>query len=310
MSSALEIALISDECGWHCQNLIEALQQHDCIVTQLSLTQCEILLDTPTRICLPGFEDKLPHAVFVRGVPAGTLETVTLYLDILHALARSGVHVYNTAQMIERSVDKAMTSFLLQRVGIATPAAWAVSSYVRACEIVQRAGRAQRRLVLKPMFGSQGKDLQLISSVQDLPELGTDKVYYFQEFVKNTEHYDWRVFVVGDQVVAAMQRLGTSWVHNVAQGAECRFIDIDQPLASLAIAAVQAVGLFYGGVDLIRGSDGQIQVLEVNSIPAWKGLQAVAPVRIADYLVDHFLATRCINSSEGLGYDDERVGRR
>lgn len=301
MSSALEIVIISDESGWHCENLVEVLHRHyGCVVTQFPLIHCEFFLDTPTKVCLPGFEDELPHAVFVRGVPAGTLETVTFYLDILHALARSGVHVYNSAQMIERSVDKAMTSFLLQRAGIATPLAWAVSNYDQACEIVRRISRAKRRLVLKPMFGSQGKDLQLISNVQDLPEPEAGRVYYFQEFVENAEHYDWRVFVVGDQVVSAMQRLGTSWVHNVAQGAECRFVEIDQPLASLAIAAVQAVGLFYGGVDLIRGSDGQIQVLEVNSIPAWKGLQAVAPVRIADYLVDHFLATRCINSGDGL----------
>lgn len=294
MTNALEIALISDEFGWHCDNLVQALTQHGCFIKQLSLTQCKISLDTDTAVCLPQFEDRVPDGVFVRGVPAGSLETVTFYLDILHALEEQSVHVYNTARMIERSVDKAMTSFLLHRAGIPTPLAWTIPDYHRACELVSQMSRSKRRLVLKPMFGSQGKNLQLISSVAELPELEEGRIYYLQEFVENSESYDWRVFVVGDQVVAAMQRSGTDWVHNVAQGAECRLADISNELATLAISAVQAVGLFYGGVDLIRSANQQTQVIEVNSIPAWKGLQAVAPMQIANYLADHFLATRLL----------------
>jgi len=44
------------------------------------------------------------------------------------------------------------------------------------------------------------------------------------------------------------------------------------------------VGADYAGVDLMRDADGRWLVLEVNSIPAWRGLQAVTPFRIADVL--------------------------
>jgi ribosomal protein S6--L-glutamate ligase len=52
------------------------------------------------------------------------------------------------------------------------------------------------------------------------------------------------------------------------------------PLARLAVAAAAAVGAFYAGVDLIE-TDAGPTVLEVNSMPAWRGLQSVCDVDIA-----------------------------
>ena len=58
----------------------------------------------------------------------------------------------------------------------------------------------------------------------------------------------------------------------------------------LAEAAAQAVGACYAGVDIIRDYVGNYWVLEVNGIPAWKGLQSVCQVDIAAALVNDMLA--------------------
>jgi glutathione synthase/RimK-type ligase-like ATP-grasp enzyme len=58
----------------------------------------------------------------------------------------------------------------------------------------------------------------------------------------------------------------------------------------LALAAAEAVGADYAGVDLIAGTDGQLMVLEINSNPAWKGLQSVTDINIAWTLAEDFLA--------------------
>ena len=289
-----EIALISDASGWHCQQLREAFAAHRCAVKIVALNDCTISTQSEINIQLPGFVDYLPDGVFVRGIPAGSLESVVFHLDILHGLAKLGVHVYNDARMIERSVDKAMTSFLLRNAGIATPPTWVSVDYKKACAIVQRLADRGQAVVLKPIFGSQGKDLQLIHNVSELPKPSDEqpRVYYLQQFIENAKPYDWRVFVVGDQVVSAMQRQGCGWVNNAAQGAECRYAIIDDEAAALAIEAVRAVGLFYGGVDLISDMSNIMQVVEINSIPAWKSLQGVSSVNIAEYMVDHFMATR------------------
>ena len=52
--------------------------------------------------------------------------------------------------------------------------------------------------------------------------------------------------------------------------------------------------MHYGGVDLMRDKEGRLWVTEVNSIPAWKGLQSVSQNKvIAELLVDDFI--RCMN---------------
>ena len=52
-----------------------------------------------------------------------------------------------------------------------------------------------------------------------------------------------------------------------------------------------AVGADYAGVDLIANPDKQDRwlVLEVNSMPAWQGLQSVSKVDIADALATDLL---------------------
>ena len=63
-------------------------------------------------MAIPGFEGQLPDAAFVRSIAAGSFEQVTLRLSLLHALRELGVAIYNDARAIEKSVDKAMTSFV------------------------------------------------------------------------------------------------------------------------------------------------------------------------------------------------------
>jgi glutathione synthase/RimK-type ligase-like ATP-grasp enzyme len=100
------------------------------------------------------------------------------------------------------------------------------------------------------------------------------------------------VFVVAGRPVAAMARHGTGWITNIRQGARPAAAPVSGPLADLAVAAADAVGALYAGVDLIEAADdGGLAVLEVNSMPAWQGLQGVSEgVDIAGELAAAVLA--------------------
>jgi RimK family alpha-L-glutamate ligase len=229
----------------------------------------------------------------VRGVPGGSLEQVTFYLDILHGLKLFGVPVYNDALAIERTVDKGMTSFLLRRAGIPTPPAWVAGQREEAQAIVRRELENGHQVVSKPLFGSQGEGLQRHQSLQDLDALAeSNGVYYLQRFVHcAAPSHDFRVFVIHGVAVAAMRRCGLTWLNNVAQGGRCEPVRLDDlRLRRLAEDAVGAIGMAYAGVDVICDAQGRHSVIEVNSVPAWKGLQSVSACNIADCLADDFLA--------------------
>ena len=298
---ARRIAIITDDPGWHGRQLRQAFAERGCESQYVSLQNCYFdLAHARHGVVMRGFKHSLPDAVFVRGVPGGTLEQVILRLDILHALREIGVPVYNDARAIERSVDKAMTSFLLKRAGIPTPATWVCESAAQARAVLLRETAAGRELVLKPLFGSQGLGLRRLKSGMDIPDLAEySGVAYLQSFIDCAEGHwhDFRVLVVGGAARAAMLRRGTSWVNNVAQGAKCETAQLDETLQRLAQDAVRAVGMDYAGVDLMRDREGELYVIEVNGIPAWRGLQGVCRGNLAQYLVDDLLARKLPQAS-------------
>ncbi len=297
---SLEIAIVSDDRGggWHGARLRRAFRARDVAVRLVSLRHCRIDLTHSCRgLAIPGFERCLPDGVFVRGIASGTLEQIVLRLDVLHALREIGIPVYNDARAIERTVDKGMTSFLLGAAGIATPPTCVTESAAQARAWLLRQTAAGHAVVVKPLFGAQGVGLRRLTAGNDIPA-ATDcsGVWYLQRYVETALEqggwHDWRVFVIGGVAVAAMLRRGTTWVNNVAQGGRCESAALDPDLERLAVHACAAVGTDYAGVDLIRGRDGRLLVLEVNGVPAWRGLQSVTRRDIAACLVDDFLARR------------------
>lgn len=288
------IAIFTDDPGWHGKQLQQAFLLRGFKADYVSLTLCQLKLDHGSvPVMIPGFEQQLPDAVFVRGVPGGSLEEVIFYLDILHALKMLGVPVYNHAQAIERSVDKGMTSFLLHRRGLPTPKTWELRDRDAALQIAETELKQGHLLMSKPVFGSQGEGIRRIEKMSDLLWLTSSRgIYYLQRFVQcQGEGYsDTRVFVISGRAVAAMQRHGQSWLNNVAQGARCSTMLLNAELSELAEQAVQTLEMDYAGVDIIQDEHGNYTVIEVNSIPAWKGLQSVCSVNIAQLLVDDLLA--------------------
>lgn len=289
-----EVIIFTDDPGWHGKRLQEAFLARNVSTRFVSLRDCGFDLHQPgSHIAIPGCRRSPPDGVFVRGVPGGTLEQVVSRLDVLHALKLLGVPVYNDGRAIERTVDKAMTSFVLANAGIATPATWVTETHSRAAEIVRSEIAAGHELVMKPLFGSQGVGLQRISMANELPAAPDDGVYYLQRFIASSTQawHDLRVFVIHGCAVAAMQRHGKTWITNVSQGARCVPVDLSSnaDIGAIAEKACRALQIDYAGVDLIRDPDGLIYVVEVNGIPAWKGLQSVTQPSIAAMLANDFV---------------------
>lgn len=291
------IAIFTDDPGWHGKVLVQEFAKLGFSSEFVSLTECKLNIQPGLiPVVIPGFEQALPDAVFVRGVPGGSLEEVVLYLDILHALKLLGVPVYNDGRAIERSVDKAMTSFLLYQAGLPTSVTWALRDRADAIKIAEDELKQGYYLITKPLFGSQGEGIRRIEKMTDLFWLTpSNGVYYLQRFVQcaGDGFSDYRVFVINNHAVAIMRRRGKSWLNNVARGAACEAIDLDPIIADIAVKATKALAMDYAGVDIIQDKSGQYIVIEVNSIPAWKGLESVVNTSIASLLAED-LVNRCL----------------
>jgi glutathione synthase/RimK-type ligase-like ATP-grasp enzyme len=100
-----------------------------------------------------------------------------------------------------------------------------------------------------------------------------------------------------------MIRHGSSWITNIKQGARAEAAIPSQELVDLALCAAACVGVDYAGVDIIQDREGRHLVLEVNSMPAWQGLQRVTGTQIADSIVvpflDACLGPRTASNQEG-----------
>ncbi len=278
--------------GWHGLSLAQAFARRGWQALMVSLDSCYVsIVNQSVQVHIPGLTQATPMA-FVRGVAAGTTQQIITRMNLLHTLQRQGMTIYNHARAIETTVDKGLTSQLLAEQGVATPTTWVCEHRHIAHAIMQQALDNGKTLVIKPLFGSQGKGVRLIEQRAQfaLPQdMFVDGVYYLQEKIDcGAYQHDYRVFVVRGEPIAVMKRQGDSWLHNVARGARCTACD-ELDVADIGVLAAKAIGIDYAGVDVMRDRDGKLWVIEVNSIPAWRGLQTVTSVEIADVLVNDLL---------------------
>jgi RimK family alpha-L-glutamate ligase len=284
-----KIGILSSQRGYHVLALEKAIRERDCEPVYLNIGRMAGWIGARPALQARGVPIEECQILLVRTIPAGSLEQIIFRMDALHRLEKLGVRVVNPASGIERTVDKYYTSFLLADAGILTPRTLVAEDF----ETALAACREMGDVVIKPLFGSEGKGLVRVSDEETACrvlrawELNR-YIYYIQEYLPHFQQ-DIRAFIVGDAVVAAMLRKGAGWKTNFSQGAELSPIQLSTELENLAIRSARLLGLDYAGVDLMPAEDGKTYVIEVNSIPGWRGLQSTTSLDIAQHIIDHLL---------------------
>jgi len=194
--------------------------------------------------------------------------------EVLHALSISNT-VVNSPLSIFTCASKVMTSALLVRHGIATPR----TLFTASREVAERFLEEQGKVVIKPVYGFDGHGIFLIDSADRLG----NPPYYLQEYVPNDR--DFRVFVIDGKAVGAIARTSDTLAHNIHQGGTGMPVGISPEMQEIAGAAARAVGVDYGGVDLLRYGQG-FCVLEVNGTPNWHCMATPIPRLLAEYLLE------------------------
>lgn len=212
-------------------------------------------------------------------------------LVVLRHLEGLGVRTPNTAESIGRSRDKVASLQWLSHCGVPVPPSVFVDVPDQIEECAALLGGPP--VVVKVVRGTQGVGVikvgeldQLRATVEALWGLGEQVLV--QRFVSEAQGRDLRLFVVGDEVAAAMERESApgDFRSNLHRGGTARGFRPDQETAALAVKAAKALGLGIAGVDLLITQEGPV-VLEVNSSPGLEGIEAATGKNLARVIVKH-----------------------
>lgn len=282
--------LLGQAGGWHECALTEGCRKAGMEVLCLPVTKLVSrmggCIEPAFGVYLGGEREYVPlrqtDFVLVRALPGGSLEQIVYRMDALHVLEAWGCRVVNSAETIERSVDKFHASFLIQAAGIPTPKTFSCERHEDAMEFFKALGGD---VVVKPLFGSEGKGILRISD----PDLAyrtfraldvTRSVYYMQEYLPSSG-WDLRVLVLDGRVLGCIRRESSTWKTNISQGARAEAFPITEEIETLSLRAAETFAADFCGVDLYPTSDG-FAVIEVNGIPGWRGFQGATHVPVAE----------------------------
>ena len=223
----------------------------------------------------------------MREVPGGSLEQVIFRMDALHQLENSGLRILNSPYAIEKMVDKYYTLSLLQKAGLPVPETRVMEGAEAALAAFHELGGD---VVVKPLFGSRGVGMVRVTDAETAGRVFralqmSGYVHYLQKFIPH-HNRDLRLLVANGECIAGMERIADDWKTNVAVGAVPRHYEPTDEVLQLSLAAALAVGADYCGVDLLINESGEPFLLEVNSMPAWEGLQTVTGFDIAERIVE------------------------
>jgi RimK family alpha-L-glutamate ligase len=197
--------------------------------------------------------------------------------------------------------NKALALARLNSAGVPIPD----FAYSRSVHYVAREADRHEVAVHKPVFGGGGTDVAKVSGHDDISLLSGPNAGLLQEYIDTGEdvHTDVRAFVVGDTVVAAMERRAPDddWRTNISKGGEGAAIDLPAEARTIARDACRILDLDAAGVDLIRAANGEWGVIEVNAPAGFSGLY-----RATDHNVAADIAALAL-AKAGHPVDDERV---
>ena len=212
-------------------------------------------------------------------------------------LQLQGIKLINSAEAIENSDDKSLTALKLLEhkiphpKTIIAPKTFQNIGYTSLDFIDIAIQKLGLPLVIKESFGSFGKQVYLAKDKSEaigiISNLGC-KPFIMQEFIDTSHGKDVRINVVGDKVVSSMLRYNEDdFRSNVSNGAKMKNYTPSPIYKELAVKACKALGLDFGGVDVLFGKNDTPIICEVNSNLHFKSTLTCTGDNVANHIMEY-----------------------
>ena len=180
--------------------------------------------------------------------------------------------------------DKVLTHLTLQSANVPQPKTYVVATAMAAKKILKK---MTFPIVMKLPGGTHGKGVMLAESESSaasmMDALGLLKQpFMIQEYVETGEK-DTRAFVIGNKVIAAMERKAVSGEKraNIHAGGTGKTKNLDAKTKKVALNAAKALGAEICGVDILETVRGPMAI-EVNLSPGVQAITKVTGVKVAE----------------------------
>jgi ribosomal protein S6--L-glutamate ligase len=301
----MKIAILSRNARlYSTQRLIDVARERGHVVRVLDPLRCYVrIAPGNTSIRYKGKALKGIDAVIPRiGV------TSTFYgTAVLRQLEMMGVYTPNSSDAVLRARDKLRCLQILSAQGLDMPATVFGDNPDDTADVLAMLGDPPH--VIKLNEGSQGTGVVLAekkSASQSVIEAfrGLYANFLVQEFIAEAKGSDLRCFVVGNKVVAAMQREASpgEFRANLHRGGSASEATLSAEERRIAVEAAAALGLGVAGVDMLRSKRGPL-ILEVNASPGLEGIEAATGVDVAGSIIQ-------LLETEARGATTSKVRRR
>lgn len=222
----------------------------------------------------------------------GLNDNLDLEISVVKQFQMMNIPVVNEYLPVSRAKNKLRTLQIMTKNNIPVP----LTMVVRKIEYIDDAIKliGGYPVILKTPFGTWGAGVVLVesrrslySSIDILWQNMSSNIILIQEYIAEAQGSDYRAFVVGDKVVAAMKRTAKTgdFRSNLHLGGEGLKVKLTAEEQKLAVRATQALGLKVSGVDILRSQKGPL-IMEVNATPGM-GISKVTGVDVADEVIKY-----------------------
>lgn len=221
-------------------------------------------------------------------IPRFGTQSTKMGCSVLTHLAAKNIPCLNNPASFALARDKWLSLQALAAANIAVPVTVFAGQDFQAGSAVEKVSSPT---ILKTLNGSQGIGVILAdrsqSAVSIMETLTLSHIpVLLQDFIDEAGVSDIRCFVIGDKVVATMQRSGQKgeFRANCHRGGITQQITLSYDEKLIAVRAAQALGLDVAGVDLIQSKKGLL-VLEVNASPGLEMIEKTSGIDVATQMI-------------------------
>lgn len=208
---------------------------------------------------------------------------------VLRQFEMLGSYSLNESTAITRARNKLYSLQLLASHGIGLPITGFADSPDDTRDLIAMVGGAP--LIVKLVESMQGIGVVLAETRQTAESVieafrDLKAQFLVQEFIPEASGRDIRCLVMGNQVMAAIERQAKvgDFRSNLHRGGTARLATISVAERAIAVRSAAALGLNVAGVDILRAGRGPL-VIEVNASPGIEGIETASGLDIATMMI-------------------------